>query len=161
MDLLTNFCSSQKILRGILLFVVFLSLTTCKTHKVLALKDVKTAKILYKFDLDADNAFSVSFFHSVNRSNVEECYSFENGRIVLKSCIFSTFGAGMTSDLGEGWHFEMLDNGKMRYSNINFEIKHLVYAVSTVFDHHLHIDGTDWNLTDLGLKGRCVEFCIF
>ena len=107
-----------------------------------------------------DNSFSLSFFHSVNKSDVEEFYSVRNGEIFLTSCLYATFGAGVASEVVSPQKLTITSDGKMFIEGIDMKIPKLIYVPSVAYDHFLHINGSSHNLTELGLKGKSIEFRI-
>lgn len=138
--------------------VILLFMLSCKTQTPeLELWDGESGEMLCSFPLKT-RSFSLSFFHSVNKSDVEEFYTVEGDEIILTSCLYSAFGAGVASEVSENQKLTVTSDGKMLIEGINTKIDPLLYAVSVVHDHFLHIDGTVHNLTQLGLKGHSVEF---
>lgn len=140
------------------IFLLCLAFAAC-SQKTLILRDSKSGALLARFPIPSQE-FSVSFKHSVNRSDIEEFYVVKGKKIILTAVEFSSFGAGVLSEVGEGQSLKILDGGKMRLEGIDREVSPLVYAVSVVFDHFLTVGGEKINLTDLGLKDRQVEFLV-
>ena len=66
----------------------------CFSGSVLCLTDAETGK-LYAYFPVTDGTFSISFKHSVNKSDVEEGYRIYKGCIYLEWCLYSAFGAGV------------------------------------------------------------------
>lgn len=157
----------------IVLCVIFATGTLCAFitwwcfGTVLALVDTSSGKVVKRIVLDAppnknlnNTAFSVRFKHSVNKSDVEEGYSINQGKIYLEWCVYSAFGAGVADNLDEGLKLTMLENGDMRIEAYHRYIPHLVYTVSTVYDHFITVGKASYNLTELGLKNKSLEFKI-
>ena len=61
---------------------------------------------------------------------------------------FSSFGAGMLSDLGEGKKITR-DNGALVITGFDLSFRELNYIVGTVSDHLLFINGETVSLRDL------------
>ena len=140
--------------------MILLFLFACEQQNPeLELWDTKSGELLYSFPLK-NRTFSLSFFHSVNKSDVEEFYTVKGDEIILTSCLYSSFGAGVADELPENQKLTITSDGKMLIENINMKINPLIYAVSVAYDHFLHIDGEIHNLTKLGLKNHSVEFRI-
>ncbi len=109
--------------------------------------------------LEADGVFSVSYIHSVNKSNVEEYYRLENDEIYLFRARYRAFGAGVATELEEGQTLSYED-GYMIIDNIHYQIPNLVYRVGTVSDPLIHIGTQTWHMKDLAPPLTSVRFTI-
>lgn len=139
----------------ILLFLVFF----IHQDQYLILENGDTGERIYK-TLAADGfEFAVSFIHSVNKSDVIEGYRIEDGAIFAEWCSYSSFGAGMPTQLGEG---EVLtyEDGKMVISHMHRAVPKLSYIVGTVYDHYLFIGEEKINLCDITPRNTKVKFLI-
>ncbi|MBQ2905094.1 MAG: DUF1850 domain-containing protein, partial [Peptococcaceae bacterium] len=95
--------------------------------------DAETDEVYFQQPLEADGVFSVSYIHSVNKSNVEEYYRLEDDEICLFRARYRAFGAGVATELEEGQTLSYED-GYMIIENIHYQIPNLVYRVGTVSD---------------------------
>ena len=74
------------------------------------IKTFKDGKITLK---DGDS-FSVTFRHSVNKSDVTEIYQRRGKEIWLTGCVYYGFGAGVAEVLEPGWTLENGENGEQQ-----------------------------------------------
>ena len=121
--------------------------------------DAKTDEVYFQQPLEADGVFSVSYIHSVNKSNVEEYYRLENDEICLFRARYRAFGAGVATELEEGQTLSYED-GYMIIENIHYQIPDLVYRVGTVSDPLIHIGEQTWHMKDLAPELTIVRFTI-
>ncbi len=126
----------------------------------LVLRDAYNKKFIAAFSLDDAASFSVSFIHSVNKTEVTETYRRNAREIELVSCKYYGFGAGVLTELEYGQSLEYDDDGAMIITDINTVIPHLIYRVGTAYDHILAIGGSRYSLTDLCGQSRPVAFSI-
>ncbi len=108
-------------------------------------------KVLFKEKIENMSNFSVSFTHSVNKTEVEEFYEIRDKKIFLVKCRYLGFGAGVATEVSPGEKLSYED-GYMVISNMDREIKPLAYFVGTVSNHILHINGKS-----ISLKGVAPE----
>ena len=122
------------------------------------IKDTVSGRIYGKWPLAEVGEFAVEFIHSVNQSPVREFYRAE-GRMLLPFAVrFSSFGAGMQSDLEDGQKLSR-DGDELVISGFKTSFKELNYIVGTVSDHLLIIDGTTISLREL--CGRNAHITIY
>ena len=121
--------------------------------------DAETDEVYFQQPLEADGVFSVSYIHSVNKSNVEEYYRLEDDEICLFRARYRAFGAGVATELEEGQTLSYED-GYMIIENIHYQIPNLVYRVGTVSDPLIHIGEQTWHMKDLAPELTSVRFTI-
>ena len=121
--------------------------------------DAETDEVYFQQPLEADGVFSVSYIHSVNKSNVEEYYRLEDDEICLFRARYRAFGAGVATELEEGQTLSYED-GYMIIENIHYQIPDLVYRVGTVSDPLIHIGEQTWHMKDLAPELTSVRFKI-
>ncbi|NLC73551.1 MAG: DUF1850 domain-containing protein [Ruminococcaceae bacterium] len=140
--------------------LILLSLTEPMAGKSpeLILKNGKTGEIIKRISFGEDKQFSIRFLHSVNKTDVEEIYHIENGKIYLEGCIYYSFGAGVAEELPPEWKLTFGKNGEMILSEIHTEMQRLSYFIGTIYDHILKIDGREYSLTELCGKNTKVLF---
>ena len=107
----------------------------------LILSDADTGRVFARIPLEDGAEFSVTFRHSVNKSDVTEIYERRGKEIWLTGCVYYGFGAGVAEVLEPGWTLENGDNGEMIIGNIEMKMSDLTYIVGTVYDHILEING--------------------
>lgn len=126
----------------------------------LLLSDDETGKVFARLPLRDGDSFSVTFRHSVNKSDVTEIYQRRGKEILLTGCVYYGFGAGVAEVLEPGWTLENGDNGEMIIGNIEMKMNDLTYIVGTVYDHILEINGEKIILNELCGKNAKVHFSI-
>ena len=126
----------------------------------LVLSNDETGNVYSRLPLKDGDSFSVTFRHSVNKSDVTEIYQRRGREIWLTGCVYYGFGAGVAEVLEPGWTLENGDNGEMIIGNIEMKMNDLTYIVGTVYDHILEINGERIVLNDLCGKNAKVHFSI-
>ena len=126
----------------------------------LVLSNDESGKVYARLPLRNGDSFSVTFRHSVNKSDVTEIYQRRGREIWLTGCVYYGFGAGVAEVLEPGWTLENGDNGEMIIGNIEMKMNDLTYIVGTVYDHILEINGERIILNDLCGKNAKVHFSI-
>ncbi len=126
----------------------------------LTLSNEETGRVYARLPLADGESFSVTFRHSVNKSDVCEIYQRRGDEIWLTGCIYYSFGAGVAEVLDPAWTLETGDNGEMILGNIEMKMEHLTYIVGTVYDHILQINGEEIILNELCGKNAKVHFSI-
>ena len=126
----------------------------------LILSDDETGKVYARLPLKDGDSFSVTFRHSVNKSDVTEIYQRRGREIWLTGCVYYGFGAGVAEVLEPDWTLENGDNGEMIIGNIEMKMNDLTYIVGTVYDHILEVNGERIVLNDLCGKNAKVHFSI-
>jgi len=121
--------------------------------------NAETDEVYFQQPLEADGVFSVSYIHSVNKSNVEEYYRLEDDELYLFRARYRAFGAGVATELEEGQTLSYED-GYMIIENIHYQIPNLVYRVGTVSDPLIHIGEQTWHMKDLAPELTSVRFTI-
>ena len=126
----------------------------------LTLSDEESGKVFARLPLKDGDSFSVTFRHSVNKSDVTEIYQSRGREIWLTGCVYYGFGAGVAEVLEPGWTLDKGDNGEMIIGNIEMKMHDLTYIVGTVYDHILDINGEKIILNELCGKNAMVSFSI-
>lgn len=108
--------------------------------------------------VDDGYTFSVSFIHSVNKSNVEEIYEVRGDEIYLTGCVYRAFGAGVADVLEDGWELSYDDDGNMIISGMDRKMDRLSYIVGTVYDHFLQLPDERINLREQAGRNATVAF---
>ena len=126
----------------------------------LLLTDEQTGRVFARLPLEDGESFSVTFRHSVNKSDVTEIYERRGKEIWLTGCVYYGFGAGVAEELDPSWTLETGENGEMILGNIEQRMDHLSYIVGTVYDHILRIGNERVVLNELCGKNCKVHFSI-
>ena len=126
----------------------------------LVLTDRDTGRVCARYPLEDGESFSVTFRHSVNKSDVTEIYERRGKEIWLTGCVYYGFGAGVAEELDPSWTLETGENGEMILGNIEQRMGDLTYVVGTVYDHILRIGDERVVLNELCGKNCKVHFSI-
>ncbi len=126
----------------------------------MALYNAESGQLYGRFPISDGDIFSVSFLHSVNKSEVEEGYAAENGTIYLRYCLYSDFGAGVATETEGDETLTMTEHGQMLLDHIDQPMPSLIYIVGTVSDHILSINSAEISLRDLCGQNSKVLFCL-
>ena len=126
----------------------------------LLLTDEQTGRVFARLPLEDGESFSVTFRHSVNKSDVTEIYERRGREIWLTGCVYYGFGAGVAEELDPSWTLEMGADGEMILGNIEQRMGDLTYVVGTVYDHILRIGDERVVLNALCGKNCKVHFSI-
>lgn len=125
----------------------------------LTMVNADTSELYFQQPLEADGVFSVSYIHSVNKTNVEEYYRLENGDLYLFKARYRSFGAGVATEIEPGQTLRYED-GYMVIEKIHYELPDLVYKVGTVSDPLIHIGAQTWHMKELAPSLTSVRFTI-
>ena len=126
----------------------------------LMLTDRDSGRVLGRYALADGESFSITFRHSVNKSDVTEIYERRGNEIWLTGCVYYGFGAGVAEELDPSWTLEMGADGEMILGNIEQRMGDLTYVVGTVYDHILRIGDERIVLNELCGKNCKVHFSI-
>ncbi len=126
----------------------------------LVLSDQDSGRVFARLPLQDGDSFSVTFRHSVNKSDVTEIYQRRGKEIWLTGCVYYGFGAGVAEELDPSWTLETGENGEMILGNIEMKMNDLSYIVGTVYDHILEINGEKIILNQLCGKNAKVHFSV-
>ena len=126
----------------------------------LLLTDERTGRVYARLPLEDGESFSVTFRHSVNKSDVTEIYERRGNEIWLTGCVYYGFGAGVAEELDPSWTLEIGADGEMILGNIEQRMGDLTYVVGTVYDHILRIGEKSVVLNELCGKNCKVHFSI-
>lgn len=124
----------------------------------LVLRNGDTKEEYARFRVKDGDEFSVTFIHSVNQYPLTDVYQIRAHKVYVIRTIYSTFGAGVQTEIEEGQTLEYGENGEMIVSGFNREMPYLSYIVGTVSDHTLTIHGKEISLRELCGRNSKVEF---
>jgi hypothetical protein len=116
---------------------------------IIEIRDTGSGKVYGKWPVPESGEFSIEFIHSVNMSPVKETFKIKERKIYLQQVKFSSFGAGMLSDLEEGMTLERDGEELVIGGFNNASLEELKFIVGTVSDHVLFIGGEEVSLRDL------------
>ena len=124
----------------------------------LVMKNRQTEEIYLQKPLGKDGTFSVSYTHSVNKSEVEEYYRWQDGKLTLYKARYNNFGAGVATELNPGEALYYDDEGFMVIDHMHIPVEQMSYRVGTSSDHVLHIGRESWHLKTLAAELTSVVF---
>ena len=124
---------------------------------VLEIRDDDSGKLYGSWALEKNGEFAIEFIHSVNQGPVRETFRVDGGLLKPLSVRFTSFGAGMQSDLLEGMSFDQ-DGDYMILTGFDSSFDELSYIVGTVSDHLLFINGETISLRDLCGRNAHITF---
>ena len=110
--------------------------------------DRNSSEIYAEYNIKDGEEFSISFIHSVNITEVTDCYYADGDTIVCDKCVYSSFGAGMPTEWEDDWQISY-EGEKITISGLNIRQSEITYIVGTVYDHVLHLHGEDIVLNEL------------
>ena len=120
---------------------------------VLEIRNTFSGRLYGKVPLGDSDGFALEFIHSVNQSPVRESFRAKNGRLLLESVRFYSFGAGMQSDLGEAQTLSR-DGDAMVISGFTLSLAELNIITGMVTDHLLFINNEVISLQELASSGK-------
>ena len=127
-----------------------------RRERKLILYDADTKEIFASWRGDDGLHFSVEFIHSVNKSPVKDEFEIRNGEIYAYKTTYSSFGAGVQTELREGESLSYDQEGNMVITGFNLKFDELNIIVGTVSDHIFSINGEEFSLTKLCGKNRAI-----
>jgi hypothetical protein len=118
-------------------------------QRTLAAVDAGTGTVYGRWPVKDGTEFFVEFVHSVNQSPVRDVFQVRGRRILPVAAVFSSFGAGMQTDLEAGQTLSRDPVGTLRITGFTASYRDLTYIVGTVSDHILGINNIKISLRDL------------
>lgn len=140
------------LLGGILLFSL--------KEKELLIRDQDTGEIYGSFDVEEGDVFSITFIHSVNKSPVTDRLIIRGNHLEAYETIYSSFGAGVQTELREGEELSYDEDGNMVISGFQQSYDSLNLIVGTVSDHILTIHGKEISLRKLCGRNASVAIVV-
>ena len=118
------------------------------TKTILEISDTNSGRIYGRWPLEEGEEFAIEFIHSVNQSPVRETFRAEGNEIMPRALRFSSYGAGMPTDLLEGQTM-IYEGDSIVITGFSTSYRELNYIVGTVSDHLLFINDKTISLRDL------------
>ena len=140
------------LLGGILLFSL--------KEKELLIRDQDTGEIYGSFDVEEGDVFSITFIHSVNKSPVTDRLIIRGKHLEAYETIYSSFGAGVQTELRDGEELSYDKDGNMVISGFQQSYDSLNLIVGTVSDHILTIHGKEISLRELCGRNASVAIVV-
>lgn len=127
-------------------------------QRKLVVYDADTGQVYGSWPVEDGTRFTVEFIHSVNKSPVKDEFETRGRDILAVRTIYSSFGAGVQTELRDGEKLEYDENGNMVVSGFDLKFERLNFIVGTVYDHVLAIGDDIVSLTELCGKNSAVVF---
>ncbi len=150
----------------ILFFASLIALTACLIFFLLPavrqflIVDFKTDKLLYAAEVKIGDKFSIVYFHSVNKSPIEDQFCITGDySILLQKSVFKSFGAGVPSNKTEGGRFEFYKD-RIEVADINRKICNFLLSVGVTANHHFMMNGQDVKLDQLSSPQSSLHFVV-
>jgi len=140
------------LLGGILLFSM--------KEKELLIRDQDTGEIYGRFEVEEGDVFSITFIHSVNQSPVTDRLIITENGFDAYETIYSSFGAGVQTELLDGEKLSYDQEGNMVISDFQHSYTSLHLIVGTVSDHILTIKGKEISLRELCGRNASVAIVV-
>ena len=139
-----NLILAALVVSGSAIFTVF----SRSKNQFLEIRDTDSGKLYGKWPFKEFDEFAVEFIHSVHQSPVREIFIVKDKMIQPVAVNFSSFGAGMQSDLEEGQTLSR-DGDALVIKGFSSSFRELNYIAGTVSDHVLFINGDTVSLQKL------------
>ncbi|MGB4589682.1 MAG: DUF1850 domain-containing protein [Clostridiaceae bacterium] len=125
-------------------------------ERKLMIYDADTKEVFASWRVDEGSRFSVEFIHSVNKSPVKDEFEIRSNEIYAYKTTYSSFGAGVQTELREGESLSYNEEGDMVITGFDMMFVELNIIVGTVSDHILFINGEEFSLTELCGKNKAI-----
>ncbi len=139
--------------RSRLLLVVLVLLGTILLFlwqdKNLVIVDADTGEVYGSWHMKEKDVFSLEFIHSVNQTPVVDEFMVMKSGFRAYRTIYSSFGAGVQTELREGEKLSYDEDGNMIISGFSQSYKKLNLIVGTVSDHILTVGENKISLRQL------------
>ncbi|WP_312652195.1 DUF1850 domain-containing protein [Proteiniclasticum sp.] len=129
------------LLGGILLFLW--------QDRNLVIIDADTGEVYGSWPMKEKDIFSLEFIHSVNQTPVVDEFMVIKSGFRAHRTIYSSFGAGVQTQLNEGERLSYDEDGNMIISGFSQTYVKLNLIVGTVSDHILTVGKTEISLREL------------
>ena len=153
---------NKRIVAAVIAFAVmaaaFFVAISKQCNDTLVLYNTETGKVYKTFRIREGSEFAVEFIHSVNQSPVIDIFRIENESIIADRTVYSSFGAGVQTEIEDGQTLEYDEDGNMVVSGFDIVFPEVKYIVGTVSDHVLRIEGEYISLTELCGKNAHIAF---
>ena len=150
---------------AVILIIAAALFSAVRPGHYLTLRNRDSRELYARYPMGEGDRFSVTFIHSVNKYPLTDTYEIEDGHIYVEETVYSSFGAGVQTELNPG---EVLDKvyidrpdyqgWAMVIRNIHQNRDNVGYIVGTVSDHVLTVNGKEISLRDLCGRNAPVRF---
>ena len=144
---------------AIILIIAAAAALIPRAGNYLTLRNRDTGELYARYRLEEGERFSITFKHSVNQYPLTDTFEICDGRIYAEECRYYAYGAGVQVELNPGEEISYTDDGAMLITGIHQDRTGVCYAVATVYDFFLSVNGgSDISLRDLCGRNALVCF---
>ncbi len=126
-----------------------------KPEQHLLLVDDQTGVVIHSIELDKGSTFSMTYTHSVERSDVTEVFEVRDGDIYVMESYTESYGAGLPY---EGTVLE--EDGRFAIKDINQQINDLVVRPSKLYPHYLTYGNEEILISDYPYQGKNIRIVV-
>ena len=143
---------------AVILIIAAAAVLLSHTGEYLTLRNRDTGELYGRYRLSEGDRFSITFKHSVNQYPLTDTFEICDGRIYAEECKYYAYCAGVQVELNPGEELSYTDGGAMLITGIHQDRTGVCYAVATVYDFYLTVNGgADISLRDLCGKNSLVR----
>lgn len=135
---------------------ILLVLHILKPEAQLLLVDDSKDEMIQSIELDDGNFFSLTYTHSVEKSEVKEVFEVRGQEIYVMESYTESFGAGLPY---EGTVLES-DDGKYAIKDINQKLDHLIVRPSKLYPHYLTYGNEEILISDYPFQGKNIRIVV-
>ncbi len=144
---------------AIILIIAAAAALIPRAGNYLTLRNRDTGELYARYRLEEGERFSITFKHSVNQYPLTDTFEICDGRIYAEECRYYAYGAGVQVELNPGEEISYTDDGAMLITGIHQDRTGVCYAVATVYDFFLSVNGgSGISLRDLCGRNALVCF---
>lgn len=144
---------------AVILIIAAAAALLSRAGNYLTLRNRDTGELYARYRLEEGERFSITFKHSVNQYPLTDTFEICDGRIYAEECKYYAYGAGVQVELNPGEELSYTDDGAMLITGIHQDRTGACYAVATVYDFFLNVNGgADISLRDLCGRNALVCF---
>ena len=136
---------------AIILIIAAAVLLIPHTGYYLTLRNRDTGEVYARYRMEEGDRFSVTFIHSVNKYPLTDTYEISDGKLYAEECKYYAYGAGVQVELNPGEELSYTEDGALLITGIHQDRTGVCYAVATVYDFFLSVNGGD----DISLRDLC------
>lgn len=134
---------------------IALILYILKPNEYLLLVNNGTDEVLHSIELDEGLIFSITYTHSVERSEVTEVFEVRDEEIFVMESYTESYGAGLPY---EGTVLE--EDGRFVIKDINQRIDSLVVRPSKLYPHYLSYNDEIIMISDYPFRGKNIRIVV-
>jgi len=147
----------NKLFFFMLLVLILFSVGFYPLFLVLEVVSSNSEKTILAIPVSSGDTFAIRFTHSVQRTPVDEVFSIRGAKMVLEETIYSSYGAGLPSEIYGSQQF-FLENGNFIIKGFDREFKEIpIFVGEVVANHTLVFADKVFPLVSFGLAGKPIR----